>query len=324
MARRTPLVDTERADAAPLLVGGQALLEGVLMRHGHRWAAAARRPDDRIVVTTGEVPLRPWRRLPLVRGSLALLESAALGIRATAWAARHSADDPDDESSGFNRAGVAISVVLGAGLAVGLFGLLPAAAGHWLAPGGGTRFQVVETALRLGLIFAYLLALGRSPQIRRVFGYHGAEHRVVNAYEAGLPVRVESAATTSRIHDRCGTTFLLLVALVAAAVHLVVGDQDLWLLLASRVVLLPVVAGLAYEAMRLAAAHAEARLSRLVSGPGHLLQRLTTAEPDDGMIEVAVVALRAAIDPADVPADALVEVAGVVREATPVAAPVAA
>lgn len=285
-------------------VGGQALLGGVMMRSGRRWAAAVRRADGGIEVTDGEVPGigGRWRDVPLVRGSLALVESLVVGLRATVWASdvrSTSAAAADGRTDGgLSKVGIAVSLVLGVALAVGLFGLAPAVVAELVGPEGSLAFNVFETVVRVGFLVAYLLVLGRSAELRRVFAYHGAEHMAVNAHEAGDLLTPAVVRGHSRRHGRCGTTFLLMVAVLATAVHLVVGRPSWPLLLTSRLVLLPVVAGLAYELIRFTTRPAAGRPSSVARRAGFLLQDLTTRTPDDDQIEVAVVALRAALDSA--------------------------
>lgn len=261
------------------------------MRGPRRWAVAVRASDGSIRTLAGDVPR--WamsaERLPVVRGVIALAASLSLGVRALVWSAEQMPD----------RSGRPVPVwrtlTTGLVLAVGLFFVLPAAAVHALADGGRWAL-VVEAVARLGVFLGYLLAVGLLPDVRRVFQYHGAEHMAVAAHEAG-DASVEEALTRSTRHDRCGTTFLLLVVVLTAVAGLVIGDLPYGWLLLSRVVTLPFVAGVAYELIRLAGkASGRGRwLASLVLAPGRALQALTTRAPDRGQVEVAVVALASAL-----------------------------
>ena len=279
----------------PEPIGGQALIEGVMMRRGARWAAAVRQPDGTIVTTSHRLPagLDGARRVPLVRGVLALGESVGLGTRAMAWAAR--AREPE-ETGGYSKLGVALSTVVAAVLAVGVFGVGPGIAAKAAGIEGRFAFNLVEGAIRLSLLLGYLWALSRAPAVRRVFAYHGAEHMTIHAFEHGEPLEPERIRTFDRRHPRCGTSFLLVVAVVSIAVHVVIGTPGWPVLIASRIIGLPLVAALAYEAVRAAGRHQESPLGRIVAAPGAWLQSITTREPDDDQIEVAVAALRATVD----------------------------
>jgi uncharacterized protein YqhQ len=289
------------AAAAPEAVGGQALVEGVMMRRGSRWAAAVRQPDGRIVTMSRSLPasLDGARRWPLVRGVLALGESVGLGTTAMAWAARTR--EPD-QGSGYSSIGVAVSTLLGALLAVAAFGLGPGAAAKALGIDGRLTFNLTEGLIRLGLLFTYLWVLSQSAAVRRVFAFHGAEHMTIHAYEHGEPLVPERIRTFDRRHPRCGTSFLLLVVIVGVAVHVLIGTPGWAMFVATRLVGLPLVAALAYEVVRSAGRHGTSWFGRIVSAPGSWLQSITTRDPDDDQIEVAVAALRATLEvTADLP-----------------------
>lgn len=283
-------------------VGGQALLGGVMMRSGDHWAGAVRRADGRIQVIRQVV--RPvggrLRSVPFVRGSLALLESVLVGLKATVWSsdvrAASQAELEGDDDGGLSKVGVVISMVIGVTFAITLFGLAPAVIAEVIGPEGSVAFSVVETVIRLVLLVAYLALLTRSQDLRKVFAYHGAEHKTVNAHEHGDPLTVAAVRGHSRRHGRCGTTFLLMVAVLATVVHIAIGKPSFGVLLASRVLLLPVVAGLAYELIRFTNRPGAGRVAAALRRPGYLLQDLTTREPADDEIEVAIAALLVAID----------------------------
>jgi uncharacterized protein YqhQ len=297
---------SEQAEGPAGPIGGQALLEGVMMRCGSSWGAAVRRDDGTIVTTRRSLSptLDRWRAVPLVRGVLALAESVVLGTRAMLWAAAERTDEEDD---GYSPLGLAVSVVLAAVLAVGVFGLLPAAAVKAAGVEGTLSFNLIETVLRLSILVGYLWLLSRSNQVRRVFGYHGAEHMTIHAFEHRMPLEPDAVRHHDRRHPRCGTSFLLLVVVTTMAVHVLVGTPGWAALLASRVALLPVVAGLSYEVVRFAGRHQEDWFGRVLMAPGYWLQQLSTRRPDDDQIEVAIAALEATLTPAGlvpgVPAD---------------------
>jgi uncharacterized protein YqhQ len=277
--------------AAPrLLIGGQAVIEGVMMRSPRWTSTAVRLPSGAIASFPARVDsllLRHrWLRVPVVRGVIVLYEALVIGVRALFQSANAAlqAEAPLRPSQ------VALSVAAGLGLAVGLFFVLPAVLARLLDPhlAGVWALNLAEGALRVSVLIAYIAAIGRLPELRRVFAYHGAEHKAVNAYEAGLPLDVASVRACSRFHPRCGTSFLLVVMIVAIVVFSFLGRPPLLLRIVSRVALLPVVAGLSYEIIR---AGGRFRWFRPFLVPGLWLQRLTTREPADAELEVAVRAL---------------------------------
>ncbi|HXF81925.1 MAG TPA: DUF1385 domain-containing protein [bacterium] len=278
--------------AAPrLLIGGQAVIEGVMMRSPRWTSTAVRLPSGAIASFPARVDsllLRHrWLRAPVVRGVIVLYEALVIGVRALFQSANAAlaAEAPLTPSQ------VALSVAAGLALAVGLFFVLPAALARLLDPylAGVWALNLAEGALRVSVLVGYIAAIGRLPELRRVFVYHGAEHKAVNAYEAGLPLDVASVRACSRFHPRCGTSFLLVVMIVAIVVFSFLGRPPLPLRIASRVALIPLVAGLSYEIIR---AGGRFRWFRPVLAPGLWLQRLTTREPAEAELEVAVRALR--------------------------------
>jgi uncharacterized protein YqhQ len=272
-----------------------------MMRRGECWGAAVRHPDGTITTTSRTLPagLAPWRRVPIVRGVLALGESTGLGTKAMLWAAGER-NDPD-EGDGFSKVGLALSTVVAVVLALGLFGLMPAAVAKALGLEGRVLFNLVEGLIRLGVLVGYLLLLGRSAEVRRVFAYHGAEHMTIHAFEHRVALEPAAIRAFDRRHPRCGTSFLLLVVVVTVATHMLIGTPSWGLLVASRILGLPVVAGLSYEVIRFAGRHQETPYGRALMLPGYWLQGITTREPDDDQIEVAVAALRATV-PVEAPA----------------------
>ena len=283
---------------APIQYGGQAVIEGVMMRGPQYWAVAVRRPDRSIVVDKKPLPAAGKRfflfRWPFGRGVYALAESLWLGIEALSFSAALAAGE-EEKLSGRE---IALTVAAALGLAVFLFAVLPVWGARWLmayAPGSLAQ-NLIEGFFRIAVFLAYVAAIGRLPDIKRVFAYHGAEHKVINAYEAGDGLTVESARRHSVLHPRCGTSFLLVVLVVSILFFSLLGNQVLWWRILSRVLLLPVVAGISYEFIKFTAKHAQTRAGRLLAAPGLWLQRLTTSEPEDEQLEVALSAFKAVLE----------------------------
>jgi uncharacterized protein YqhQ len=273
--------------------GGQAVIEGVMVRGPHTMAVAVRRPDGTIAVKSqalGGLYTGLLRRVPFVRGVVVLWETMALGIRALGYSAQVASGEDESEASGAHIWGtMAVAFVLVAAV----FFAGPVLLTRWLEGTlGGTGAVVVEGLLRLGLFLAYILAVGLLPDVRRVFAYHGAEHRTIHAYEAGRPLEVEAVRPFPNAHPRCGTGFLLTVMVVALVVFTLLGTPPLWWRVLSRVVLLPVIASISYEAIRLGMLIERIPLLNWLLKPNLLLQSLTTRDPDDDQIEVAVAALQ--------------------------------
>jgi len=278
-----------------LLIGGQAVIEGVMMRSPQWTSTAVRRPDGAIrALTEPHASLLlhfRWLRVPVVRGCVALYESLTIGIKALLL----SASLASGAQASLTGRQVAATVSVGVGVALGLFFVLPAAVIRSLDVYFPSVFasNLVEGALRVLILLGYLVGIGRLPDVARVFAYHGAEHKAVNAYEAGAPLQAEAARGFSRFHVRCGTSFLLIVMIIAIVVFSFLGRPPLALRLVSRIALLPLVAGLSYELIRAAA---RVPWLRPVVVPGLWLQRLTTQEPDERQLEVAVRALREVLE----------------------------
>jgi uncharacterized protein YqhQ len=278
-------------------IGGQAVLEGVMMRGPSSWAVAVRRPDGRISEIAHDVESvalrRRWLRLPIIRGVVALGESLAIGMRALAVSARFSVTDEgeDDASEELGRIALIGSFVFAIGFSVLLFKVSPALLTNWINPSSTWVFLLIEGGIRIALLVAYLVVIGLFGELRRVFQYHAAEHKAINAYEAGAPLEPEEVQRHSLIHVRCGTAFLLWVMVIAILVFSLLGRPPLMWLIASRVVALPLIAGLAYEVIRLAARYNRFALVRAVLAPGLWLQRLTTREPTLDQVAVSIRAL---------------------------------
>jgi uncharacterized protein YqhQ len=283
-------------------IGGQAVLEGVMMRGPSNWAVAVRRPDGRISHVahgvTSVAASRRWLRLPVVRGVVALGESLAIGMRALAVSARYSVTDEgeDDASEELSRGYIIGAFVFAIVFAVALFKVSPALLAEWINPSQTWAFLLIEGAIRVGLLVGYLLLIGFFGELRRVFQYHAAEHKAINAYEAGDPLEPESVQAHSLIHVRCGTAFLLWVMVIAIVVFSFLGRPPLPWLILSRILALPLIAGLAYEAIRFAALHHRNRLVAAIIAPGLWLQRLTTREPTLDQVAVGISALERVLE----------------------------
>ena len=263
------------------------------MRASGAWAVAVRNPDGNIEAVSHQLPRLSsrsrWAKIPLIRGVLVLGESLTLGFRALAWSGQRSAgEDEEPVTTGQ----MVTSMTLAALFFVGVFIVVPLLAARW----GGLEassvlFHLVEAVIRIGLLVGYIWLIGRWEEIGRVFAYHGAEHMTIHAYEAGDPLDLAHIGVYRPEHPRCGTSFLLIVMLTAIVVFSLVGSLPWYWLIASRVVLIPVVAGISYEILKLGGSSANQVLGRILAAPGLWLQRLTTRVPDDPMIDIAVVAL---------------------------------
>src|SRR3982751_24345 len=284
-------------------IGGQAVLEGVMMRGPRHWAVAVRKPDGEIAQVAKEIqPLmaRHWAlRLPVVRGVVALGESLAIGFRALNVSANYAVQEEaegDEEPAEIGRWAIFFSFAVAIGFVLMVFKVGPALLTDLLPIESGGWFVLVEGLIRVTIFVAYLSLLSLIPSLRRVFQYHAAEHKAINAYEAGEELTPEVTQRYSLIHPRCGTAFLLWVMVVGVFVFALVGRPSWYWLIVSRIALLPVIAGIAYELIRFAGKHAENRILMTLLAPGLWLQRLTTREPTLDQLEVSTKALREVLD----------------------------
>ncbi len=277
----------------PRYMGGQAVMEGVMMRGAHSWAVAVRTPDGDIELAVHDAPRWTERwSIPIVRGVVSLAESLALGFRALTWSAERQL--PEEERISQRAMGWTIAVALLFFTAV--FIVLPTLVNQGIADRlgvGGITYHLAEGAIRLAIFLGYLLLIGCLPDIKRVFQYHGAEHKAIAAYENGTELSPEAAQQYTTEHVRCGTNFLLTVMVVTIFVYAFVGRPALPWLITSRVLLIPLIAGLAYEVIRGAAPRMDRRWVRILMRPGLALQRLTTRRPSFDQLAVAITSLRA-------------------------------
>ncbi|HEX4526724.1 MAG TPA: DUF1385 domain-containing protein [Gaiellaceae bacterium] len=284
-------------------IGGQAVLEGVMMRGPRNWAVAVRKPDGDIVHvarTIDPLAARHWAlRLPIIRGVVALGESLSIGFRALSVSATYAAQEEaegDGEPAEIGRWALAFAFLVAIGFAIAIFKVGPALLTDTLPISNGSWFVLVEGLVRVTVFVLYLVVLSLIPSLRRVFQYHAAEHKAINAYEAGEELTPETAQRYSLIHPRCGTAFLLWVMVVSVFVYATLGRPVWYWLIISRIVLLPVIAGLAYELIRFAGRHSESRVLMTLLAPGLWLQRLTTREPTLDQLEVSIRALREVLE----------------------------
>ena len=282
------------------MYGGQAIIEGVMIRGVRACAVAVRRADGSIHHET--IPLLGWangrlRRVPFVRGILVLAETLVIGMRAyTIGANQQIKDAGEDEDAEIGGLGMGLMTGLALVFGIGLFFLLPLFISRPFEEQSDFLANVMEGVARLVIFLAYIWAIGLMKDIKRMYGYHGAEHMTIHAYERGLPLTPEEIRKFSPAHPRCGTSFLLTVVVVSIIVFMFVPREPLWMLIGSRIVLIPVIAALSYEFIRFTGTHTGNFFADLVGQPNLWLQKLTTAQPDDEMIEVAVSAMRTAIE----------------------------
>ncbi len=299
----------------PSNIGGQAVMEGIMMRHGNEYSIAVRKPDGEIAVKKepyhSVIPVKGIEKIPFARGLSSFVDSLVIGTRCIMYSA--SFFEEDEEADG--KAGAAkteeqkakddrwftfFTVLFSVLLTVGLFILLPYFLAGLLRRAGAGELLVsaAEAVLRLVIFLVYMILISRLKDIQRVFMYHGAEHKCINCVENGKELTVENVLGSSRFHKRCGTSFLLIVVVLSVIFFLILGMLGLrspWLRLLLRILLIPVIAGCAYEFIRLAG-RSENRCIQALSAPGLLLQRLVTREPDAKMAEVAIAAVEEVFD----------------------------
>jgi len=270
--------------------GGQAVIEGVMMRGQKAFAIAMRAPDGSLVVhkeSLAKVYRSPIAKIPFLRGVILLWDALGLGMRALTISANIQTGEDEKLE------GPALYLTVGTSLAIGigLFILLPAGVGGWAEHSLGwsnLAHNFLEGLIRLLLLVGYIWAIGFMPDVKRLFGYHGAEHKTINAYEAGVDLTPANVVKFPLEHPRCGTAFMLTFVLLSILVHSLLGDMDFWWRLASRILLIPVIAGLAVEFIRWTANNLTNPFVRFLIKPNLALQSLTTREPDVSMMEVAI------------------------------------
>lgn len=298
-------------------IGGQAVIEGVMMRGPQTIATAVRKPDDEIIIDTqpiGKVRQSKLLKLPIIRGCVNFIDSMIIGVKALMFSAKffdvEEDGSPREEEPGrfeqwlnkklgsekaFNVL-IYLSVIFSVCLSVGLFMLLPAYLAKFVEHFSKSHalYIATEGVVRITLFILYLLLVSRMKDIQRVFMYHGAEHKSIHCYENGEELTVENVKRHTRLHPRCGTSFLLIVMVISIIIFFFIRFDNIWLRLLSRLVLIPLVAGISYEIIKFAGRH-DNLLTKAISYPGMLFQYITTREPDDSQIEVAIASLKAVI-----------------------------
>lgn len=277
--------------------GGQALIEGVMMRGKRYQAMSARLEDGRIVSEVEEFTMLTDRHkffgLPFIRGTFNMIDSLISGMKALTWSTNVSLAEDEDEEE-LTPMEIAMTMIVSIGLGILLFFVLPVVIAHYFQPliPGNFLQNIFEGVVRVVVFLLYLFLISRMKEIRRVFQYHGAEHKSIHCYEAGEALTPENAMKHTRLHPRCGTSFLFIVMVISIFVFALVGVENFAWRMASRIVLLPVIAGVSYEVLRYCGKHMDKAWVRAIAWPGMQLQRLTTGEPDLEMLEVAIYSLQ--------------------------------
>jgi uncharacterized protein YqhQ len=278
--------------------GGQAVIEGVMIRGRTSVVTAIRRPSGEITTDVKPLPSSTTsksRRIPFIRGVVVLIEAMVLGIQSLYNSANISMEEEGEKISTKAIWGLmAVAVIL----VVLLFFIAPLFLTNWISTNipNTIVFMIIEGVIRIIIFIGYIKLISYMPDIKRVFTYHGAEHKAVNAYEAGVPMEVNAIKEYSRMHVRCGTSFLFDVFIVAIIAFTFVGKQDMWLMVVSRIVLIPVIMGVGYELIYFGAKHVKNRMMKIILAPGLWLQIITTGEPDDKQLEVAIAAVNKAVE----------------------------
>ncbi len=293
-------------------IGGQAVLEGIMMKNGGRYAIAVRKPNQEIALDVQEYHSRSekkaWGNIPFLRGIFRFVDSLVLGMKSLTYSSSFYEEETEEgEDPSFwekylspeqsEKLLMAAAVVLSVVFSVGLFMVLPVWVASWLRLCTSSSFWIslAEGLLRIGIFIAYVALISLMPDIKRTYMYHGAEHKCINCIEHGLPLTVENVRRSSKEHKRCGTSFLLIVMVISIFIFMFLRVSNLWLRMLSRVILVPFIAGISYEFIRLAG-NSERAVVNILSRPGLWMQGLTTKEPDDSMIEVAICAVEAVFD----------------------------
>jgi len=276
--------------------GGQAVIEGVMIRGQKNVVTVVRRPSGELTVDKQQVPTictGRMRSVPLLRGIIALIETLILGVKTLMYSANVSLEEEDERIGGW-----LVWVVMAASMvfAVGIFFVGPLFLTRLFNVNTGVVFHLIEGVIRLVIFIAYLKLISLMPDIKEIFAYHGAEHKIVNAYEAGAPLEVEAVKGYSTAHVRCGSSFLFVVLIIAIFVFALIGLPSLWVMVLSRILLVPIIAAFSYEIIQFGARHMNNRLVRVVVAPGLWLQSLVTREPGDGQLEVAIAALTGVVE----------------------------
>ena len=296
-------------------IGGQAVMEGIMMRNGSEYSVAVRKENGEIEVKKetykGVGSKCKLFRLPFIRGIFSFVDSLVLGMKSLNYSASLFMEDGEEEEEPgrfekwlqkkfgdkAEKVIMDLTMVISIILAMGIFMVFPTWVSTLMKPllGNGIWMALFEGVLRIAIFIAYVGLISLMPDIKRTYMYHGAEHKCINCIEHGLPLTVENVMKSSKEHKRCGTSFLLIVMVISILFFLVIRPETLWLRLVSRILLIPVIAGVSFEFLRLAG-NSDNPVVNLLSKPGMAIQKMTTSEPDDGMIEVAIQAVEAVFD----------------------------
>lgn len=288
------LTDKKNQDPS-LAFGGQAVMEGVMMRSKDNLVICVRQPNQEIVTKTEKLRSLSQKykilKIPFIRGILALFETLYSGVKGIYFSANATFGDENEEVS-LSPKEIAITVVFSLFLSVLIFSVTPFFLTGLLNLGQGVVFSITEGIVRIGFLLGYLAVVSMLKDFKRILQYHGAEHASINAYEAGVELNVENVRTFSRFHPRCGTSFLLIVSVVSILFFSIISSPDYLTRLSYRIILIPVISSVSYELLRISDRYKKSIIVRALVAPGIFLQRFTTRQPDDGMIEVAIKALK--------------------------------
>ncbi|HHT63297.1 MAG: DUF1385 domain-containing protein [Bacillota bacterium] len=295
--------------AKPFQYGGQAVIEGVMMLGAKGSAIAVRKPSNEIVLKEStRTPLRekyPILKWPIFRGCVSLFESLIVGIQAITWSANQVGESEEEKLTPWE---LTVTIIIALGLGIGMFILLPVSAASFALPVVGPFGRsALEGLIRVIIFIGYIYAIGQMKDIQRIFAYHGAEHKTIAALEAGEELVPENARKYSRIHPRCGTSFILMVMILMILIFTFIGQTGTLMRVFIKILMMPVVAGLAYEVIKFSGRHSQNKLVQALVAPGMWLQKLTTREPDDAQLEVAIAALKAVMPKAESPSNTLAE-----------------
>jgi uncharacterized protein YqhQ len=287
---------TKEPKEPSLAFGGQAVMEGVMMRSKNHMVVCVRQQNNEIVTKTEKLHSLSEKyrflKLPFLRGILALFETLYAGIKGIYFSANAAFGEDENEEEVLNSKEIAVVVAVALCLSILLFSVTPFFLTSLLNLGGGVLFNIAEGIVRLSFLLAYLAAVSLIGDFKRIFQYHGAEHTAINAYEAGVELNVENARKYSRFHSRCGTSFLLIVTLISILFFSLMPRADYLVRLSYRIVLIPVISAVSYEILKLSDKYRDSRIMKVLVAPGLALQHLTTRQPDDDMIEVAIKAVK--------------------------------
>ncbi|MGD9129978.1 MAG: DUF1385 domain-containing protein [Candidatus Bathyarchaeota archaeon] len=287
---------TKEQNEPSLAFGGQAVMEGVMMRSKNHMVVCVRQPNNEIATKTEKLHSLSEKyrflKLPFLRGILALFETLYAGIKGIYFSANAAFGEDEDEEEVLNSKEIAVVVAFAIALSILLFSVTPFFLTSLLNLGGGVLFNIAEGIVRLSFLLVYLAVVSLVGEFKRIFQYHGAEHTAINAYEAGVELNVENARSYSRFHSRCGTSFLLIVTLISILFFSLMPHADYLVRLSYRVVLIPVIAAVSYELLKLSDKYRDSKVMKIMVAPGLALQHLTTRQPDDDMIEVAIKAVK--------------------------------